>query len=218
MVDPYAVDSSYFTGAWLFHVSLQSLAHGQLQHVVKFWVHQQRVKNEISDCEFMENCGNCGNAWLISRQSTKQKLEFLKNYFFDMKSIFYNALYLVPKNKLGTAYGFMQAIQNCKCRAIFQLYMWIYIYMWCGINAYARIKISIYQEKVYTQKMWLIIFISVGLALTAMLSGVIVDKGGYLQLLMFFLCFQMLAMISIAVLWKRHGPNCKPLAHETTRN
>ena len=52
--------------------------------------------------------------------------------------------------------------------------------------------------------------ILVGLALTAMLSGVIVDKGGYQQLLMFFLSFQMLALISISVLWKKHGPNCNP--------
>merc|ERR1711972_44868 len=71
--------------------------------------------------------------------------------------------FIVPKEKLGTAYGFMQAIQN------------------------------------------------LGLALTAMLSGVIVDKGGYQQLLMFFLSFQALALISIAVLWKRHGPSCAPI-------
>lgn len=72
--------------------------------------------------------------------------------------------FLVPQNKLATAYGFMQAIQN------------------------------------------------LGLALTAMLSGVIVDKGGYQQLLMFFLSFQGLAMISILVLWKKHGASCTPIA------
>ena len=49
-----------------------------------------------------------------------------------------------------------------------------------------------------------------GLALTAMLSGVIVDKGGYQQLLMFFISFQLFALIAIIVLWKKHGPNCNP--------
>lgn len=51
---------------------------------------------------------------------------------------------------------------------------------------------------------------NLGLALTAMLSGVIVDKGGYQQLLMFFISFQLFALIAIIVLWKKHGPNCNP--------
>ena len=58
---------------------------------------------------------------------------------------------------------------------------------------------------------------SVGLALTAMLSGVIVDKGGYQQLLMFFISFQLFALIAIVVLWKKHGPNCSvdgPIIYE----
>lgn len=67
--------------------------------------------------------------------------------------------YLVPHEKLGTAYGLMQAIQN------------------------------------------------LGLALTAMLSGVIVDKGGYLQMLLFYLTFQGLALICSIVLWAKHGIN-----------
>lgn len=71
--------------------------------------------------------------------------------------------FIVPKEKLGTAYGFMQAIQN------------------------------------------------LGLALTAMLSGVIVDKGGYMQLLMFFLSFQAIALFCCLMLWKKHGINCEPI-------
>ena len=71
--------------------------------------------------------------------------------------------FIVPKEKLGTAYGFMQAIQN------------------------------------------------LGLALTAMLSGVIVDRGGYMQLLMFFLTFQGIAFICVLILWKKHGINCEPI-------
>ena len=54
----------------------------------------------------------------------------------------------------------------------------------------------------------------VGLALTAMLSGVIVDRGGYGQLLMFFLSFQGLAMFAALALWKRHGANCTPIEGE----
>ena len=71
--------------------------------------------------------------------------------------------FIVPKEKLGTAYGFMQAIQN------------------------------------------------LGLALTAMLSGVIVDRGGYMQLLMFFLTFQGIAFVCVLILWKKHGINCEPI-------
>jgi len=67
--------------------------------------------------------------------------------------------YLVPEEKLGTAYGLMQAIQN------------------------------------------------LGLALTAMLSGVIVDRGGYLQMLLFYLTFQGLAFVCCLVLWVKHGVN-----------
>jgi len=79
--------------------------------------------------------------------------------------------YLVPQNKLGTAYGLMQAIQN------------------------------------------------LGLALTAMLSGVIVDKGGYMNMLLFYLTFQGLALISALVLWAKHGINVdKNLPEDMRRN
>ena len=48
---------------------------------------------------------------------------------------------------------------------------------------------------------------NLGLALTAMLSGVIVDRGGYLQMLLFYLTFQALAFICCLVLWVKHGVN-----------
>jgi len=70
--------------------------------------------------------------------------------------------FVVPHNKLGTAYGFMQAIQN------------------------------------------------LGLALTAMLSGIIVDNGGYDELLWFFLSCQGIALLCILALWRRYGPHGEP--------
>lgn len=74
-------------------------------------------------------------------------------------SLWPSVSYLVPQEKLGTAYGLMQAIQN------------------------------------------------LGLALTAMLSGVIVDRGGYMQMLLFYLTFQGLALVCALVLWAKHGIN-----------
>lgn len=46
---------------------------------------------------------------------------------------------------------------------------------------------------------------NLGLALTAMLSGVIVDRGGYLNMLLFYLTFQGLALICALILWSKHG-------------
>ena len=76
---------------------------------------------------------------------------------------FFMISFIVDQRRLGTTYGFMQAIQN------------------------------------------------LGLALTAMISGVIVDKGGYMQLLLFFVTFQILALIGTLVIWKHHGVDCEPL-------
>ena len=72
----------------------------------------------------------------------------------------------MDQRRLGTTYGFMQAIQN------------------------------------------------LGLALTAMISGVIVDKGGYMQLLLFFVTFQILALIGTLVIWRTHGIDCEPLPND----
>lgn len=60
---------------------------------------------------------------------------------------------------------------------------------------------------------------NLGLALTAMLSGIIVDKGGYMQMLLFYLTFQGLAFICAIVLWAKHGINVdKNLPAEMSRN
>jgi len=129
---------------------------------------------------------------------------------------------VIDRTKHNVAWVFVAICLTITAHALMACVKWFALTAWVPMiflglgysilacSLWPMVSFLVPQKKLATAYGFMQAIQNLGLALTAMLSGVIVDKGGYQQLLMFFISFQLFALISLVVLWKKHGPNCDP--------